>query len=85
MRGDIGGSGGGDVSDFLFRRLDQDDAAIVQHQPVAVLQRQRPFQVEQEFAMGVAQHHPPPVALVESEFSDAPVRPPPRGPRCHAA
>ena len=45
-----------------------DQPAVLQHQRVAAAQRDRVFQIEQEFEPARARHrHPPPVPIVEIE------------------
>ena len=47
---------------------DLDQAAVVEHQRIAAAQRDRVFQVEQEFEPAGAGHrHPPPVPVIEVE------------------
>lgn len=53
----------------LRRRYDFDQPAVIEHQCVAAAQRDRVFQVEQEFKSPRARHrHPPPVPIVEIEY-----------------
>ena len=52
----------------LRRRDHLDQPAIIQHQRIAAAQRDRVFEVEQEFKPSGARHrHPPPVPIVEIE------------------
>jgi hypothetical protein len=55
-------------SQRLGRRDHLDQPAVFQHQRIAAAQRDRVFQVEQEFEPARARHrHPPPVPVVEIE------------------
>ena len=57
-----------DLHQRLRRRHDLDQPAILEHQRVAAPQRDRVFQIEQEFKPARAgHHHPPPVTIVEIE------------------
>ena len=57
-----------DFQQRLGRRDHLDQPSIFQHQRVAAAQRDRGFQVEQEFEPARARHrHPPPMPIVEIE------------------
>jgi hypothetical protein len=57
-----------DLDQWLRRRDDLDQPAVVEHQCIAAAQRHRAFQVEQELKPARARHrHSPPVAIVEAE------------------
>ncbi len=56
------------LGEGLRRRLDLDDAAILQHQPVAMAERDGPRQVEQERRPALGRHgDPPPMPRIEIE------------------
>ena len=60
--------GAADLEQRLRRRDHLDQPAVVEHQRVAAAQRDRVFQIEQEFEPARAGHrHPPPVPVVEIE------------------
>ncbi len=57
-----------DLAERLGRRIDGNDAAVLQHQPVAIPEWHRLRQVEQEFQLAGSRHrHAPAVALVVIE------------------
>lgn len=66
--GKVAAIGAQDVGNVLGRRDDADDAAIIQHQPVAVIQYHGVGEIEQHPATVVGREHdPPPVAVIVRE------------------
>ena len=60
--------GAPDLEQRLRCRHHLDQPAVFQHQRIAAAQRDRGFQIEQEFQPARARHrHPPPVPIVEIE------------------
>ncbi|KRR24770.1 hypothetical protein CQ14_05335 [Bradyrhizobium lablabi] len=64
----VQGIGAADLDQGLGRRHHFDQPAVLQHQRIAAAQRDRIFQIEQEFEPARTRHrHPPPVPIVKIE------------------
>jgi hypothetical protein len=58
-----------DLDQRLGGGNDFDQSAVVEHQRIATAERDRLFQVEQEFEpAGTGHRHPPPVPVIEIEY-----------------